>query len=297
MKVKNSFYALAALALLIAGCSNSSTSTVQNQSDVFMTIGDTTVDKGQIYNLIKESDGPDLLISLALTTIYDKEVPRDDAIKEEADKQYEDLLKTNESLEEQLKKAGYASREAYIDQILIPSVQSKKLTEKYFDANEDSIKADYSPSVARIIQCDTEKKAKDALAALQEGKKVEDVVKEFGSDTATYKGEEKVVTTEDATLPARLVNSLADAKAAGVISEVFENDDKTSYYVADLVSNDYKENASKYVDALSSNTDLANKVVIYYLTEYSFEVHDQYLFDQLKANNPQYLVTRPDLME
>ena len=34
-----------------------------------------------------------------------------------------------------------------------------------------------------------------------------------------------------------------------------------------------------------------------YLTKYDFRVFDQDIFDYLRVNYPQYLVTRPDLME
>ena len=33
------------------------------------------------------------------------------------------------------------------------------------------------------------------------------------------------------------------------------------------------------------------------LKKYNFEVHDQDVFNNLKANNPEYLVSRPDLSE
>lgn len=294
----NKFCLGACMALLVlSGCSGKNTSTIADENTSLFTVGDVTYDKGDLYTLIKESDGPDLLITLALTKIYDAEVPRTDEIKEEAKKDYDELAKQTENIETQLKEAGYTDSQQYIDMVLIPNIQSKKLTELYFEKNEDSIVENYKPSVAKIIQCDSKENAEKALSALKEGKSMEDTVKEFASETASFKGEEQVITTNNTTLPTRLVNSLSSAKNAGVVDEVFANDDESSFYVADLVSDNYKDNISKYVDALSSDSELAQQVLIYYLSEYKFEVHDQYLFNQFKINTPQYLVTRPDLME
>jgi foldase protein PrsA len=288
--------ALVFCSLLLAGCGRSQ-SEIQDQNETLFTIGDTTYTKGDEYELIKNSEGTDLLISLALTKIYDTEIGRTDEIQEEAQEQYDELVEANEGFEDQLIAAGYEDGQQYIDNILIPSIQSQKLTEKYFELNETAIKEEYKPSIAEIIQCDDEETAQKALDAIKDGTSVEDAAEEYASETASFTGSEQVVTTLNTTLPTRLINSLFDATEDGVIDEVFVNDDETSYYVAVLVSNDYSENISEYVTSLSSNSDLAKEVVIYYLTEYSFEVHDQYLFDQLKLNNPEYLVTRPDLSE
>jgi foldase protein PrsA len=288
--------ALVFCSLLLAGCGRSQ-SEIQDQNETLMTIGDTTYTKGDEYELIKNSEGTDLLISLALTKIYDTEIGRTDEIEQEAQEQYDELAEANENFEDQLKAAGYEDGQQYIDNILIPSIQSQKLTEKYFEINETAIKEEYKPSIAEIIQCDDEETAQKALDAIKDGTSVEDAAEKYASETASFTGSEQVVTTLNTTLPTRLINSLFDATEDGVIDEVFVNDDETSYYVAVLVSNDYSENISEYVTSLSSNSDLAKEVVIYYLSEYSFEVHDQYLFDQLKLNNPEYLVTRPDLSE
>lgn len=282
--------------LLLTGCGKSQ-STVQGSSDKLMTIGDVTYSKGDVYNLIKESEGSNLIISLALTDIYDKEVPRTDKIKEEAQKQYDEAKAANPDLDNQILSSGYESVDQYIDSVVIPSVQSEELTKKYFEKNEDSIVDEYKPSKAQIIQCDTKDKAQDALKALKEGKNTEDVVKEFGSETAAFTGSEQIVTTLSSTLPTRLINSLSSAKDSGVLDEVFVNDDKTSFYVANLISNNYKDNLDAIVEALSSNSSLSKEITISYLTEYKFEVYDQFLFNQLKINNPEYLVTRPDLAE
>lgn len=291
---KTAVLACCALGLLLSGC-GSSTSEIQDQSETLMTIGDTTYTKGDVYELIKESDGPDLVLSMALTDIYDKEVPVTDEIKEEAQAQYDELAASNEDLEQQLTDAGYSGKDEYIENILIPNVQSKQLTLMYFKDNEDLIVSEYEPSIAQIIQCSSEENANEALQALKDGDDVEKVADQYASETASFTGSEQVVTTQSTTLPTRLIKSLSSAKEAGILDEIFVNDDETSWYVAVLVSNNYEDNVDQYVDALSSNSTLAKEVVVSYLTKYGFEVHDQYLFDYFKANNPEYLVTRPDL--
>lgn len=297
MTMNKTSFALSALSLvLLAGC-GSSVSQVPEPNEDLMTIGKTTYTKGDVYELIKESDGADMLISMALIDIYNKEVPVDEEMEKEADEKYEALAANYEDILTSLKEAGYPDKQAYIDEILIPSVQSEKLTEKYFLENKDAIINEFEPSISQIIQTDSKENAEDALKALKDGKDVEEVVKEYGSETASFTGVEQTITTQNTTLPTRLINSLSSAKSDGVVDEVFENDDATSWYVGVVVSNNFEDNVSKYVETLSSDTDLSKEIVISYLSKYNFEVHDQFLFDVLKINNPEYLVTRPDLAE
>lgn len=88
-------------------------------------------------------------------------------------------------------------------------------------------------------------------------------------------------------------------KKTGVIDEVFTNESSgTTYaYVAVLVSNTYKDIKDDVYTTLSSDDDVTKACLVYYLKKYNFEVHDQDVFNNLKANNPEYLVSRPDLSE
>lgn len=296
MKIRQ-LTALSLCALMLAGCSGAATS-VPGSSEKLMTIGSKTYTKGDEYNLIKKINGPSLTLQAAQKLIYDEEIGETEEVKKEAQEMFDSYAAGMEGFEDQLKSYGYADAQDYINSVLVPSVQSEKLSIQYFtDAKEDIIN-EYKPVLATIIQTDSEDNANKAKAALEEGQDAGKVAGEYAMEGATYKGEQKVISTLDTTLPTRLLNALQESSQTGVLNEIFSDDtstDNKNYYVAVLDSTDYDANVDKIADALGSNSAVASQCTVYYLKKYDFQVHDQYIFDYFKANNPEYLVTRPDL--
>ena len=139
--------------------------------------------------------------------------------------------------------------------------------------------------------------AKKALKALKDGTDPEEVASQYMVDSATYSGKETLITTKKTDISTRMINKLYKTKKAGVIDEIFTNESSgTTYaYVAVLVTNTYKDIKDEVYTTLSSDDDVKKACLVYYLKKYNFEVHDQDVFDNLKTNNPEYLVSRPDL--
>lgn len=289
---------LALSSLLLAGCAGASTS-VPESSEKLMTIGSKTITKGDEYQLLKRYAGPQMVLTDVNRMIFDKEVGVTDEIKKEAEDTVA-MYDTGDTFEEQLKQAGYESKQAYIDDAIIPGLQQQELTKKYFQEAKEEIETEFRPVLAIIIQTDSEDNANKALEALKNGDDAGKVGAQYAPEDSTYTGSEQIVTTQDTALPTELLNALLDAGKEGVLGKVYTNDtstDEVDYYVASVVSTNYDKNLDKIVAALSSNQTIATDCQVYYLKKYGFEVHDQYIFDYYKANNPQYLVTRPDLAE
>ena len=135
------------------------------------------------------------------------------------------------------------------------------------------------------------------MKALKNGTDPEEVAQQYMIDSAKYSGKETLITTKTTDLSTRLINTLSKTKKAGVIDEVFTNESSgTTYaYVAVLVSNTYKDIKDDVYTTLSSDDDVAKACLVYYLKKYNFDAHDLDVFNNLKANNPKYLVSRPDL--
>ncbi|UNT96649.1 hypothetical protein [Allobaculum mucilyticum] len=289
--------ALGALALLLAGCQ--AQTSIPNSSEKLMTIGNKTVTKGDEYQILKKGSGTTGTLAIANRQIADKEIGVTDEIKKQAQETL-DTYAEIEGFDDQLKQIGYDSADDYMNEVLIPNLQSQELTKKYFtDAKEDVITS-FDPVLAVIIETDSEDNANKALEALKKGDDAGKVGGTYASEDATYTGTEQIITTQDSGLPETLRNAILDASKEEVLDQVFTNDtstDDVTYYVAKVVSTDYDKNLDKIVSALSSNQTIASDCQIYYLKKYQFEVHDQDVFDAFKANNPEYLVTRPDLTE
>ena len=283
-------------ALMLTGCSGA-TATISDKDKTIMTIGNTTYTKGDEYDLLKISTGTDLTMELVKQSIYKKEVKVTKSMKKKAQKQIDNYKENMSDFNDQIKSLGYNSTDAYMNKVLIPSLQASELTEKYFTDAKKDIQKKYKPSKARIIQCENKATAKKALKALKNGTDPEEVAKQYMVDSAKYSGKETLVTTKTTDVSTRLINTLYKTKKAGVIDEVFTNESSgTTYaYVTVLVTNSYKDIKDEVYTSLSSDDDITKASLVYYLKKYNFEVHDQDVFNNLKTNNPEYLVSRPDL--
>ncbi len=297
MRNKSWIAAGAAGLLFLAGCSGA-TASVSDPDKELMTIGDVTYTRGQEYEYIKKSTGPNLVMQMAEEVIYDKEVPVTDEIRKQAEDNYNEYAKTSDNLESYIQSMGYKDRQDYIDKVLIPAVQAEKLLTKWFTDAQEEIVQEYKPSRAQIIQTDSKDSADKALQALKDGKSAQDVAGQYQMEGTSYNGTAAIVTTMDTVLPTRLINTLSSAESkAGVVNEVYENDDKTQFFVAVLVSNNYDDIKGELESTLKNDSTVTEKCLVSYLTKYDFRVFDQDIFDYLRVNYPQYLVTRPDLME
>lgn len=285
-------------AMMLTGCSGA-IATIKDKDETIMTIGDTKYTKGDEYELLKISTGSDLTMELVKQAIYKQEVKVTKEMKEKAQEQVNNYKENMENFDKQIHSLGYKNSKQYMNKVLIPSLQASELTEKYFTDAKKDIQKTYKPSKARIIQCENKATAKKALKALKNGTDPEEVAQQYMVDSAKYSGKETLVTTKTTDLSTRLINTLSKTKKAGVIDEVFTNESSgTTYaYVAVLVSNTYKDIKDDVYTTLSSDDDVTKACLVYYLKKYNFEVHDQDVFNNLKANNPEYLVSRPDLSE
>ena len=297
MRNKSWIAAGAAGLLFLAGCSGA-TASVSDPDKELMTIGDVTYTRGQEYEYIKKFTGPNLVMQMAEEVIYDKEVPVTDEIRKQAEDNYNEYAKTSDNLESYIQSMGYKDRQDYIDKVLIPAVQAEKLLTKWFTDAQEEIVQEYKPSRVQIIQTDSKDSANKALQALKDGKSAQDVAGQYQTEGTSYNGTATIVTTMDTVLPTRLINTLSSAESkAGVVNEVFESDDKTQFFVAVLVSNNYDDIKGELESTLKNDSTVTEKCLVSYLTKYDFRVFDQDIFDYLRVNYPQYLVTRPDLME
>ena len=286
------------LALVLSGCSQAHVM-IQNSSDEIMTIGSQTYTKEDEFNFQKKSNGPSGTIQLALRTIYEKEVGMNDDILAEAKKQVQESIDSVDDFETQIKNVGYKDIEDYTNKVAVSGVQAEHLLKKYLKDDKKAVKEKLEPSMAGIFEFDSEDNAKKALDALKNGKDAAEVKEQFSTEEATYVGTTQFVSTQNTDLPIRMVNSLSVAKKAGALDEVFFNESQEApvYYVAVLDSNDYDKNIDAYAAALKEDQAFNEDCLVYYLDKYEFEVHDQDIFNYFKANNPRYLVTRPDLSE
>ena len=284
--------------LMLTGCSGAKAS-ISTSSETLFTVGSTTVTQGDEYNLLKTANGGSMTLELAQHAIYDKIVPATEDMEKAAEEEYDSLASYYDDLEQQLIDIGYEGKDDYMESVLIPEQQKSALQDQYFIDNKTAIRKQYKPSIATILCTDNKDDADAALEALKNGDDVATVYEQYTCDSSSFTNEEIVVTTLNDSLPTRVINQLYKADEAGVIDEVFEADDSsTYYYIAILKTHGYDKNVETFEENIVSNSDtIETEMFTYYFTEYNFEIYDQDVFDYLKVNNPEYLVKYPELAE
>lgn len=284
--------------LLLSGCGTANAS-IEDKSEPIMVIGDTTYTKEDEYDLLKIANGPSMTIELIRQKISDKVVGRGKDIMDAAKKQYDDTTKSYPGIAKQIKNMGYANEDVYIKKVIVPTVQATKLNNQYFEDAKEEIQKEYKPSLVKIIQCQDKDTAQKAIDALKNGTDFNLVFDQYTVQEPAFQKSETLISTQTTSLPKKLINTCYKAKENGLIDEVFTSDvkdDKTSYVVT-LVSNDYDKNLESIKNTLSSNSNISNECLTYYLKKFNFEVHDQSLFDYLSKNNPDYLYMYPEIAQ
>lgn len=280
--------------LLLSGCAGHQT-TLKNGDQALFQVGDKKVTKNQVYDLLKTNDGGSVLLSKVQDAIATSEVKVTKAMKKKA----EDTLKSYESeenFEANLKASGY-TKDSYLKKVILPGLQAQALNEQYFTDNKKGILKKYKPSQVIILQMDNEKTAKKALKAIKAGKNFDDIYQQYSTSSSTWSNTKTLITTETSTLPTRLIKQAYAAKSKGVIDEVFKSDDdnSTMTYLVNVISNDYKTLKDDLISNLSSGSTFTTEVTTYYLKKGQFSIHDQTVFDALRASHPEMLVMFPEL--
>lgn len=276
---------LAALFLIMSGCSDASANISDGNTALFK-VGGETVTKENVYTYAKASmagDGTSMLVKKGL---LDAEVPATEDMEKEAKKTLSTIKENfGSNFTDMLKTNGYSDEDTYYNEVVLVNIQTQELTKKYL--NEENKITDYQPLKLQMVIATSEDKAKDALAAIKGGTSFSDAASKYG-DTAKSKGNETIYSTASG-LSSTVWTQILNLKE-GTTSEVIADTTNNLYYVIKAVKTnveDYKEDA---VDALSAVSSVSSAAFIYYLEKHDFRVWDIDVYNQIKTNNPSYLV-------
>ena len=279
---------MAALLVALSGCSDASTN-ISDPSTKIVTIGNTTITRGDVYPILKNQGGVSSIISQVTKIICDKEVPVDDEIKKKAEESLATFksLVGEENWESFIASTGYSSEEEYMNERIIAAAQAEKLVNKYLEQNTDAIFAEYQPRQLQIFATDNEDTAKQALEKIQGGAEVKDVVSELGG-SEEFSGE-TILMTSAAGLASNVWSKIAEQSEPGVINEVLNTLTFSTYYVVKVVDvdpNNYKEQA---VTTLAQVKDVQNEGFKFFLDKYNFEIYDIDVYNAFKLDYPYYI--------
>lgn len=272
---------------LLVGCGSSSavnySSEVSNGDKAVITIGDTKINKNEIYHYLLKQYGSSEVLSLALTYIADQEVTDKDAIKAKTDEKVASIKENiSTSLDEYAKQLGFDSEQDYIDGIVTIGVKQELLKEKYVEKNYKDLVKKYKVKYLKIITVDTESGALKLIDQIKEGADFDTVMTEnSGSDAG-------MVTTKSTNVDSKIINKLDKFTKDGLYSKVIKTSE--SKYAVVYV---YNSDQSKIKDEIKSNlaaiSEMSTKMESYYLKQYNFDIYEEAIKDEIKESNEDYL--------
>ena len=280
-----------ALLFMISGCKDA-VSGISDESTALITIGNTKITKGDIYEGLKSQGAVTSIINKVSAIIVEKEIPLTDEIKKEAEESLA-TLKTyvgEEKWEQFLKDTGYATEEDYFNERVLLAARSGKITDKYLADDFANIIAKYKPMQVQVFETDSEETATKALAMIKEGKEVKDVVTELEAITENFNGETQVLTNENG-LPANVwANVSKITEPNTVIDQIQFNLDLTSFYVVKVIDSNAENFKDLAIKVMATNQTIQDDAFAYYLNKYNFTLYDIDAFNAFKVQAPNYIV-------
>ncbi|MBR3841084.1 MAG: hypothetical protein IKM20_08115 [Erysipelotrichales bacterium] len=288
--MKKLLVSVLAMLMLLTGCS-SANATPANSKNTVMTVGSESVTNEDLYYMLMYSEYGSLNVILDSleTAIYDKIAPVDEEIEAAAKKIVDDYKKTyGDYFELIISYSGYETEEEFYNESAIPNARYVKMVSQYVDLKFSTLSVTNKPRKVQVASFADEESANNALAALNSGKSVSDVITEFSGED-TYDGSEIVVTSSATSLLDTDVLNVVSATAVnGVIQTVLAGSDK-KFYVVNMVEADPENFREEAVDAIANTVDLYEDSLRYYLKEYNFKISDTYTHGLFETNYPDYI--------
>lgn len=277
----------AACALLVlAGCSDASAS-IKDKSETVMTVGNTTVTKGDVYDMLVLSIGADEVYNDAFRYISENEIEVTDEMKENAKSTLE-LYSTmyGDSFTSYLESSGL-TEDDYLNRFLIPSLQQEKLVGTYIDEHFDEVASQYNPIKVIVLSFTSEDDASAALSALKDGSLT--AAEAASQNNSSSTGTEEIVTINTTTYDTAALSVMRSASPDEGWIEVPSSDGAT-FYVLKVVSNDPQDYKEETITTLSNIAAITSASTDYFFRKYGFHVYDISIYNALKDSYPELLV-------
>jgi len=283
--MKKTLSILAAVIALssLTGCTDA-VAKLKDKNSVLMTVGKTSITKGQVYTMMSTASGAYTAVTDASETVAAAEVEVTDDMKSEAESTlnyYKNAY--GDSFATTLAQNNMTEDDLYNNLIL--SSQIDALTKQYVTENFDDLVSQYTPIKAYVLDFASQDNANAALADLKNGKEPTAVVTEYSASTST--GVTQIYTTSS-TLDSEVRAVITSAAPADGWSMVPGTDGK--YYVVEVVENDASNMKDEVITALAGLSDMSTTAEEAYFKKYKFHIYDKPLYDAVMESYPNYIV-------
>ena len=285
MKKTNTLFASALMLAVLSGCTDA-TAKLKDSSTVLFSVGSVNVTKGTVYNMMKASSGASVAVNNATKYIAEKEVEVTEDMKKDAQSTLEAYIAYYGDSFTAYLEQNNMTKESYVTDYLIPSLQADELIKKYIDEKFDELTARYKPVKATVLTFTAKEDAEAALSELKDGSKsAADAAKGHNSSS---KGDSQIYTIETS-LDAMVKSVLTSAKPEeGWI--ITASSDSSEYAVLRVDNNDASTFKDETVTALSSITNVENDSTTFWFKKYGFHLYDKTIYDAVANDYPDNLV-------
>jgi hypothetical protein len=157
------------ISLVLSACGNVTT-TISNRNDNVFTVGNQSVNWGQIYSVMLLSDPSGVVRTMALEIILNQEVEITAEMESRADEELANFLETvGESIDMYLSYYGFKDIEDFRRNSILVQYQQEALILKYYEENIDDIISRYRPRKVRIMEVVDPETAALALNEIRAG--------------------------------------------------------------------------------------------------------------------------------
>lgn len=272
---------------LLVACSSSSYSVkVSDSQSVLMSVDGVEITKQDYFEHLLNNYGANKIVTDALSAIADKEVTDQKAINqllEERKKLYAQY--SGGSLDDYAKSIGYESEEEYVNDALLPDVKQELLRNQYIEKNFDSLLSEYQVTCFKKIIVEKESTALSIIKASTSEEEFDKQMKKYSDNS-----EDAGIVTKNSTLDDNLKKKLKDLSALnkdGVYNSAIRLSDDN--YAVIYVYDTKRENKDDYINTLTSDQDLQEKIEGIYLKKYNFTVNDSKLKKAIKDISSEYI--------
>ncbi len=282
---KITIFLVATLVLVgLVGCSDAQVE-IKDKNEALFTIGDTTIRKNQLFDLLVERDAGYSAVSMATNFIWENEIEITDEMRENADSTLEFYkMIYQDSFLTTIQASGFKDEEDFYENNLMASEKSVALAKKYVDSNFQTLVNTYKPRKAVVLSFSTEEEANDVKVALESGESVSDILSTHSSLTD---GNETIYTTQS-NLDVGISSYISDSEEPK-ISDILVGASVENFFIVQILETDSEAMREEVITALSVLSPVISECDLFYFNQYKFNVYDKTLLDILTKNYSQYL--------
>lgn len=269
----------------LAGCTDA-TAKLNDAKTEIITVGKTSITKGDVYNLMKSAAGATTAVNEANKTIAAAEIEVTDEMKESAQSTLDNYKSMYGDSFTTYLEQNNMTEEDYMNDYLIPSLQAEKLITNYINDNWDDVIALYKPIKATVLTFTSTDDANAAKAEIDAGT---DAATAASNHNSSSSGTSQVYTTESTSLDSLIrsaINSYTPDDGWNLVPE----SDGSTFDLVKVDDNDPNNFKDEAIDALESIDNVSSASTTYFFKKYNFHIYDKVVYDGVKADYPDNLV-------